>query len=93
MTPRAIALRCGHHDAESVTRGPGRRSKTMTPAHANSIQSDETSDDYQEAVAAEADGRCTISAGTIRGTVSVYWHAAPASSAPGGPAVQVRVRA
>jgi len=64
----------------------------MKLSTARRIHPDDISADYAEALAAADDGRATISDGHTRGTVTVWWHAAPLSLAPGFPA-QVRVRA
>ena len=64
----------------------------MKSSHASTIDPSEWSDDYAEAHAGEEAGLCSITDGTTRSTVTVFWYPAPASLAPGGPAYQLRVK-
>ena len=64
----------------------------MKLSHARRLPADEVSDDFAEAVAAEKDGRCALSDGAGRGTIGVFWFAAPSSDAAGGPLCQLTVR-
>lgn len=67
----------------------------MTQAYFLALDQDDLSRDAAEAMVAYHDGRCSIldyeESADEADTIGVYWFAAPASSAPGGPAEAVSV--